>query len=206
MNIPTTIHRIWLGDKPMPDECIQWGEDWEKLNPEFHVKLWTDDMLFGFDMICREDFEAAEHPAMKADILRYELLYHLGGIYVDVDVEPKKPVGQLLEKFGGDAFVVLEDARGPWFGNAVLGASAWHPFMAKVLERMPDNITKNWARPINERTGPVYLTRVWESGDTAVFPRRWFFPYLHNEKHRRHEAFPDAYAVHHWMGSWQEGA
>jgi mannosyltransferase OCH1-like enzyme len=185
----------------MPPEFEEWGQRWKDLHPTWEHRLWTDENVNVDDLQCREDYIAATVPAMKADILRYELMARKCGVYVDCDVEPLRPIDQLLAY---DAFVGLEDIRGPWMGNAVLGASPSTMFFRKLLDEIPNSITMNWHKPINEQTGPVFLTRQWKQGDTAILPKIWFYPYLHDEKERRGEAFPNSYGVHHWMGSWQE--
>jgi hypothetical protein len=55
-------------------------------------------------------------------------------------------------------------------------------------------------RTLNEFRGP---------GSVNVFPPKYFYPYLWNEKERYDGAdyaslFPDAYLVHHWDESWRK--
>lgn len=204
--VPHKIHQIWVGGAPMPEEFRVWGEKWAALNPGFVRKLWTDRDVELMTLRCKLEYDMADSPAMKADILRYEILYAEGGVYIDCDVEPLKPIHTIITP-NLRGFVCLEDHRGPWFGNAVLGACVGHPFFDKLLNELPDNVTRTWHRPPNERTGPVFLTNNWRQGDTTVFPRTWFYPYSHTEKERRGEKFHGSFGVHHWMGSWlTEGA
>lgn len=198
--IPKRLHQIWLGDREMPADCLEFVARFRDLHPDWEVNLWTDALVETLELTCRPDFLAATELAMKADILRYELLYQFGGVYADVDVEPQKPFDPIVERRSN--FAALED--GTYLGNAVLGSEALDPFFAKLLLALPDSVTLNWARPINERTGPMFLSRVWrEHGGLGIVPGFWFYPYLHTERHRRGQAFPDSYAVHHWMATWQ---
>jgi mannosyltransferase OCH1-like enzyme len=201
--IPHRIHQIWVGDKQMPQECVAWVKGWKELHPGWEHTLWTDREVNSLlpDLVAIGDYISAAHPAMRADILRYELLRLFGGIYLDVDVEPQLPLDDLAEDM--EAFVVLEDYSGPWFGNAVLGATMGHPFFKQLCEALPESVTQNWHRPINERTGPVFLSKQWKKGDTFVLGPKTFYPYMHDEKWRRGEPFPNAYGIHHWLGSWQ---
>ena len=58
--------------------------------------------------------------AQKADVLRYEVLYAHGGVYLDTDVEYLRNIEPLLA--GCDAFIGEErpDEGGPHYGNAVI--------------------------------------------------------------------------------------
>ena len=41
--IPKLIHACWLGKGEMPQEQKEYVEGWKRLNPEFEVRLWTDE-------------------------------------------------------------------------------------------------------------------------------------------------------------------
>ena len=43
--IPQIFHRIWLGDKEMPEEFVYYGETWKKLHPSWKIKLWTEENI-----------------------------------------------------------------------------------------------------------------------------------------------------------------
>ena len=42
-------------------------------------------------------FDAAEHPAQRADLARFEILLRFGGVYVDTDFEALAPIQARLE-------------------------------------------------------------------------------------------------------------
>jgi hypothetical protein len=55
--------------------------------------------------------------------------------------------------------------------------------------------------------GPYFLSLLLEQEPGfAIFGAKLFYPYLWDEPERRHEAFPDAYAIHHWSLSWVKAA
>lgn len=57
-----------------------------------------------------------------------------------------------------------------------------------------------------DANGPYFFTLLLEQEpDVTIFGAELFYPYLWNELERRDEAFPDAYAVHHWeLSRWKE--
>lgn len=54
-----------------------------------------------------------------------------------------------------------------------------------------------------DQAGPGFLTRIaMQTPNVTLFPPSVFYPYHWRETHRRLESFPQAYAVHHWQGTW----
>lgn len=93
--------------------------------------------------------------------------------------------------------------------NSILGSVAGHPFLEKVIASIPKSIASHPDDSPVVRTGPVLLDRVYKSSLAAgesvpdMMPREYFFPCRGDAPHRRYEVFPDAYAAHHWGGSWR---
>lgn len=201
LRIPRVIHRIWLGDAPLPAEAVEFGETWARHHPEWELRLWRDADL---PPLRHQDlFDRATSLAERADIARYELLLRFGGVYVDTDFECLRPLEPLLDDV--TAFLATEDGRNLSIG--IIGAVPGHPFLQAVVAALPASIAERGARPPNQVTGPGLVTALAE-GDPElraglrVFAAELFYPYLYNEPYRRHDAFPDAYAVHHWAASW----
>ena len=181
MPIPLIFHRIWLGG-PMPEEFRAYGESWLKQHPGATMQLWGDDNLP--PMRNRDFFDAAPTYASKSDILRYELLWQFGGVYLDTDFECVQSIEGLLvgvEDFAADEFLMR--AR---LAIGLLGSVGKSPLFAALIEGLP-NVDAYCAR------GGVAPT---------IFPASYFYPYSWREPHRRFEKFPEAYAVHHWAHSW----
>ncbi len=86
VRIPKIIHQIWLGS-PLPQKYIQLQKSWQEKHPDWEYRLWTDESVKNFKMQNQALFESATNWGEKADILRYEILYQIGGLYVDTDFE-----------------------------------------------------------------------------------------------------------------------
>lgn len=213
--IPHTIHRIWLGS-PMPSEFAFYGATWQQAHPLWEHVLWTDqDAEFPGVRVMRPPFalrnvgvyDNADHIApnnvgqLRADVLRYEILEGVGGVYVDADFECLRSIEALTD--GLDAFAAWE-TDGQWVNNAIMGATARHPFFRQLIDGLPANVLAHKGSRPAVMTGPQYVTATYFSDVRlnlpvpTIFPSRLFYPYLWNELDRRGEEFPDAYAVHHW--------
>ncbi len=218
--IPKVFHQIWLGPKPVPDQFQQWADRWLQLNPGWKMEWWTDHHLP--DITNRQQFDAADKMAAKSDILRYEICSRYGGIYVDSDLEPHRPIEPLLN--GVNAFYGDERPNTPC--NAILGCAPNDPFFHHLVQQLP----ASFAGPgdIVDKTGPRFLKREldaflgndasvdWDFGQPRrhrhasrdhqrhVFGFDWrtFYPYYYTEPQREKDPFPDATARHHWTASW----
>lgn len=204
--IPKLIHRVWLS-ADTPSEVVDFGRAWERLHPGWTVVLWRDWTLPA--LVNQRAFDASPSAAQKADIVRFELLARFGGVYVDTDMEPRKALDELLSDLR--CAFAREDDR--WVGTAFVAAIPMHPFVVHVRDRLGAQVEEAAAgTPTNEVTGPKVVTaalQAWLTGggeDVTVFPPSLFYPYHFSEPHRRGEAFPDAYTIHHWAGSWLERA
>jgi Glycosyltransferase sugar-binding region containing DXD motif len=194
MRIPRVFHRIWLGDQPMPQEFVDFGDTWRRLHPNWEFVLWTEENLP--EMANRWVFDATQSLAGKANVLRYEILLRYGGVYIDTDFECKRNLEPLIADI--DCFV----ARQPddIINNAIIGAVPGHPFLQKVVSRL--NIHACYVLdevPSVTQSGPYFLTKVAANfPGLTIFDSALFYPYEWHERWRRHEEFPNAYAIHHW--------
>jgi hypothetical protein len=194
--IPQTIHRIWVGGEPMPAEYERFGATFEQHNPEWEMRLWTDADLARLEIGETEHERARTHSEL-ANLMRYEVLRRYGGVYVDTDVECLRALTPLLH--GVEAFAALE--REGRVGNAVLGAIPEHP--AFVRAAMLARRTIGSGAHSLDANGPYFLSLILEQEPSVtIFGAHLFYPYRWDEPERRHEAFPDAYVVHHWAKSW----
>jgi len=104
MMIPKTIHQIWVGGE-VPRHLANMAARWQEVNPGWNYKLWRDGD-FGW-LQNQELFDMADRFAkpdgvgqMKSDIARYEILSRFGGVYMDMDMEPRKALDPLIDVRG----------------------------------------------------------------------------------------------------------
>lgn len=200
IRIPRTIHRVWLGGKPMPAEHVRFGETFAEHHPGWEMRLWTDEDLPQLEITAAERGRART-PSELSNLARYEILHRYGGIYVDTDFECLRPLDPLLR--GVDAFTALE-SQGR-VATGILGSVANHAVFARAARNA--RRTLGLGAHSADANGPYFFTLILEQeiereADIAIFGAPLFYPYGWKELERRNEAFPNAYAVHHWALSW----
>lgn len=94
--IPKIIHYCWFGKKELPQEYKKYMESWRKHCPDYEIVRWDES---NFDIsendYCREAYEAGKW-AFVSDYARLKIVYELGGIYLDTDIELLKPLDDLI--------------------------------------------------------------------------------------------------------------
>ncbi|WP_158284993.1 glycosyltransferase [Hoeflea marina] len=199
-------------------------QSWIDQNPGWDYRFWTDEDLLVF---MRAEFPhlmdiylAYPNPVQRADLSRYCLLWHFGGVYADIDTACISP----LEPLAGDARVVLcseplahitsghlRGLEAMWF-NGTMASPARHPFWLSVIE-LCKVMAPHGHVDVLASTGPLVL-----SGAVAQYPDQGglslnschiFTPHArggvldgapssgpHGELRLSH---------HYWRGSWYEG-
>lgn len=206
--IPKKIHQIWLGSE-FPEIYKKWQESWVVFNPDYEYKLWTLDNI-DIDMENREIFENTTNLGAKSDILRYEILKQLGGIYVDTDFECVKNFDDLLylDFFAGNGHVAE-----PEVFMGIIGCVPHHDILTSCVSNLKIKTIPNVIELIMRLTGPYYFaTQVFNNiqENMVIFPTTFFYPlpaierYSIDEKHIKSFNKEETYAVHRWAQSWQK--
>lgn len=147
MPIPRLIHVVWVGTDPFPRRYRRYLSSWSVHNPGWRVELWTDTNR---PRLANERvYRRMAVPAMRADVLRLELLAKYGGLYSDADSECLRPLDGLLE--GAEA-VGMTNGRGN-VCVATLGALPQHPAFVTLAAGVTGRVERLAARPRNARTG-----------------------------------------------------
>ena len=145
--IPKSIHWIWLGPHAMPEEPMT---SWIKHHGDFHQTLWTDHHIYNTTTTTTTNdagawfnqaalFYAMDHGmyGMASDILRLEILYQYGGVYIDIDYYCVDSILPLLKR--GKDFVCGASNTG-----CVELNNGWMASTARqndgVIQRMMQNI------------------------------------------------------------------
>jgi mannosyltransferase OCH1-like enzyme len=137
------------------ESCISFHPDWEYM-------LWTDNNATAFVMINYPDvvphyFHYAQ-TIQRTNVLRYLLLYHYGGVYLDVDITCLVPLDTLLH-----LPFVTPGAHPAGINNAFILARPDHPFLRGPKSRIPSRNIR-WPLPCVENmlsTGCMFITNAW---------------------------------------------
>lgn len=202
-NIPKIIHQMWIGP-PMPDYMKRCSETWLAHHPTWAYVLWGENQIYTTNPEKRwENWPLVDQAArisrepyqFISDVLRYEILNKHGGVWVDMDMECQKPIDNFCHFL--PAWMGWE-VPGRWANNAIIGATRNHPFLREAINLLPVSVEANRGLTNTKISGPQFITPIARRNGVQFLPKDFFYPYLWNELHRRDEAFPDSYAIHHW--------
>ncbi len=157
--IPRVVHLIWIGPRPFPPLSVENIRTWIAKNPDWKVKFWTDRDrpppcngmevyridAFPFQFL-KKFFEESQNYGEKSDILRFEILYQEGGLYIDHDANCLTSFDSIHRGF--DFYCGLETPHPPLAGRNItagiglLGSRPGHPVIKSVI----DLIIKEWSK------------------------------------------------------------
>lgn len=161
---PKILHQIILREgrnssfekyRPARDSCVDLHPDWEH-------KLWTDDNATSFVNTYYPDilphYEHYAQTIQRTNILRYLLLHHYGGVYLDVDITCRVSLDSLRH-----IPFVTPGAHPAGINNAFILAKPQHPFLSQAIARIPSR-NLPWLLPYVENmltTGCMFISNAW---------------------------------------------
>jgi mannosyltransferase OCH1-like enzyme len=222
---PRVLHQTWRNDA-IPPRFQRFVESWHTHNADWRRELWTDARLLAFVRAHHPDlrarYETYPHHIQRIDAARYLLLFTLGGVYVDLDFECRRPLDPLLK--GRSCVMGLEPdlhsrlhGEEQIIGNAFIAATPGHPFLAAVIEELhhyqPGQMSRNDL--VLNTTGPFMLQRVYRRlgspADVTLLPSDQMYPLTLPEAELVLGGGIDdvvaskidrAFAVHYHAGTW----
>lgn len=112
--VPRIIHQIWIGPSAIPDRCGAWMDEIAYMNPDMEYHFWSNNLFKKYEndpLIKRMVEMDAKYPYIS-DRFRMLLLRDYGGIYIDVDVEPIKPLEPLILENENNDFTTAKRKKG----------------------------------------------------------------------------------------------
>jgi FkbM family methyltransferase len=192
--IPKLIHFIVPPNmNPRQHECINRARS---LHPGWTVHVWNDTVEIQGARLSSY-ISRANSGAQRADLLRLDIVFSFGGVYLDSDMYLLKPLDQLLVY---DKFVICSE-DGAHLSNGFFAATPQHDTLDALITYLNIN-EPDWALPPNITTGPILFSQILRyREDTVLLPRETFYPYNNGEA-RPDRFLPATIAVHEWAGSW----
>jgi mannosyltransferase OCH1-like enzyme len=188
--IPRVFHQIWVGPDPFPDAYARYQRTWLAHHPGWELRFWTEETLPS-DLRRPEAAERLRAPAERANILRLELLWRFGGVYVDTDFECLRSIEPLIDE--AELFISL--AKPGRVNNALMGSIAGHPLLDETLDRIQP---REFFGHDKSATGTRFLDELLlDRADVTLIQPEHFYP-------QTPEAREAAYAVHDMARSWKD--
>jgi mannosyltransferase OCH1-like enzyme len=223
--IPRILHQSWK-QADIPTQWRGLQQNWIRHHPDWEYRFWTD--------ADNHALVAEHYPSLlalydafpldinRAELARYLVVRHFGGVYVDMAFECLRPIGPLLSDrpavFGLEPAshcaraAIHQPVLGRLVCNAFLASIPNHPFWPHMLDHLATCAT---LPDVLLSTGTVMFTQAMNSYaggvEIAVEAADTLYPIdIEQAKKAAPEHIAaltaDAYAVHHWSGSWWRDA
>lgn len=152
---------------------------WLEKHPEWEYKFWTDEEMRLYVKLNSPDllklYDSYPHQAYRNDAFRYILLYHDGGLYVDLDMEA---INNLNELFVNNECILSQEPEEhahflsdlhapPLVSNALMGCRRKHPFFKLLLQRLSSSAGLLYWNDVLHATGPYIVTEIYRSYKTG---------------------------------------
>jgi mannosyltransferase OCH1-like enzyme len=198
MVIPKIIHQIWVGNSPIPKQSEVYIQKIKELHPDYEYKLWTNNDITEENFINIEFIKKQTKNAQKADIMRYEILYKYGGIYLDIDMEVFQSLSPLLTH---SLIVCNEDAN---INNYMsIGFIACTKQNSQLLNCVNSIQYTDWNKTINIATGPYFFRKcITLDANVRVLPTHFCYPTHWTKKHEIPKLNNTIFMWHHWNKNW----
>jgi mannosyltransferase OCH1-like enzyme len=190
LKIPKIIHQIWLGPNEIPERLLSYRTVWKELHPDWEFWCWRDKDVP--ELVNQKLYDYVDTYSGRSDVLRYEIIYKHGGVYVDMDYMPFKNIEPVIKDLD---FFINADVVENWhekcpnyFNASLYGAVPKHPLSEKLITNLPQWVMSqdHWADPCKQ-TGPLYTSYLFRNEDIVVLPPK---------------TFNGEYAKHYFLGSW----
>ena len=205
MSIPKVIHQLWIGEKPAP---IKLMNTWKEKNPDFEYIHWNEAEIKkrNFKFKCQDKIDEIDEINGKADIMRWDILYKYGGIFLDADSICIEPMDEELYEKKCFASWEQELVRKGLIATGTMGFPKKHPLVKGAIHWILNNeVSQSKAKMMAwQSVGPGLLTRMYntnEYNDLHIFPSYYFLPiHLTNVEYKGHGKI---YAFQAWGSTKQ---
>jgi hypothetical protein len=150
-----------------------------------------------------ETFDGYRYPIQRADAIRYFVLYHYGGVYIDLDIGCLRPADPLLVYP-----IILPKTIPVGVSNDLMFAEKGHPFLKQTIQNLR-SFDYSWLLnypTVMFSTGPMFLSVQYgiyarENLDIAISQIRILPKSLYGKNANDLEA-PRSFFSHFYGSSW----
>ncbi|KAF8556972.1 hypothetical protein OG21DRAFT_426575 [Imleria badia] len=207
-HIPRIIHQTWKSET-LPPKWKNISEACRDMMSDYEYMLWTDassrEFIAEHYPWFLDTFDNYEYVIQRADVIRYFVLHHYGGIYLDLDIGCLRPLDPLLVYP-----VILPKTIPVGVSNDLIFAERGHPFFAQTIHNLV-TFDHDWFLnypTVMFSTGPMFLSAQYsiytsshpitpdEPGDVRILPKS-----LYGKNAKPGEA-PHSFFTHFYGSSW----
>ena len=205
--IPKIIHYCWFGRNPKPELAMKCIASWKKYCPDYRIVEWNEDNFdLSYNDYVREAYENRKW-AFITDVVRLKVLFDMGGIYMDTDVEVVKNIDSLLNYEAVSGFESEE--RIP---TGLIAAEKGNPMIGELLRDYDDahfvredgslNLETNVTRITNAclKYGLIQNNSKQTINTFTFLPKDYLCP--KDLDTREIHITENTLCIHHFDGSW----
>jgi len=167
LKIERIIHQTYKSEELLAVDHPEWShtpQKWKDAHPEWEYKFWGDESMRAFILEHYPWFiptyDSYPKSIQRADAIRYFALYHFGGFYADMDLQPKQQIESILE--GADA--VLFETPNIGLTNMLMGIKKGSKFMKCIIDNLV-NLQTSWTHS----AGPASWKIITSTGPTMLY-------------------------------------
>jgi len=203
--IPKIIHQLWIGPKQPPTKFM---DTWKEKNPDFEYIRWNEEEINErkLKLECTHRINEMEEINGKADIIRWEILYEYGGVFIDADSICIESIDDTLMKTESFAGWEHEKLRKGLIATGTMGFPPKHPLVKNAIELIKKKCVS--VRKTQKRAwitvGPGLLTKIYNTGrykSMTIFPSYYFLP-IHCTR-QEYKGHGKIYAYQEWGSTKQ---
>ena len=198
-SFPRHIHQIFFGfnDNGFFNRTSTARGSWQQMNPSYGYTLWDYPMVEKLISTKNPEllplFRSYEHWVRKADMARYMILYHYGGLYSDLDIGCVTNIAPLVAHLNQSEFIMYRSDDGFISGDFFI-AKPQSDFLCHVISGLEKS---------NHHYGLPYLTTMLSTGPLFLTGR--FLNYKHSDELYIAEAQEMEKFIRHLEGStWHQ--
>lgn len=135
--IPKILHQLWIGDQSKRPSSLM--DSWKLKHTEWEYISWDEKEIErrNIKFECYRQINEIPEINGKADIMRWEILYEMGGVFMDADsicIEPIEPE-VFLTKNGFSCFENEQNRRG-LVACGAMGFPPKHPLLREIIDHI----------------------------------------------------------------------
>jgi hypothetical protein len=208
--IPPIIHYCWFGKSEIPREYKAYMETWKQYCPDYEIIRWDEENYdYKKNTYIAQAYREKKW-AFVSDYARLDVVYQMGGIYLDIDVEILRSLDELRKN---KMFCGFE--QGNYINTGLgFGAQKGHPHLKGMLQDYEniDFIKADGSLNLKACTEyqTAYLKKIGlqrngryqtlDDGSVTVYPRTVFAPIDFYGIHKN--ITEQTYTVHHYAATW----
>ena len=211
--IPKIIHQIWIGSDTPPRLNMLYINTCSNMDGWEH-RLWknaditkknfpiTYPYIQKIIKVGKDLGIVNKKYAQIADLMRLEILYQNGGVYIDTTAECLKNLDKLFNKQNITFAISNEDpcefncvnSEGEhYISNSFIASSKKNPILKKILSKKILSNIDLYSTKINKETGPYFvgrnLVKLKDDYHITMIPTKLIYPHGYKNMYRSRNAF-----------------